>query len=173
MAKGGKSTVETIEIDKGYAKLVRELRQNVKGSFVEVGIFGGQNPSKESILMYAIVNEFGYLIKNPRSGGAVIIIPERPFMRSTINKNRQRYASMIDAGFHRIALGNDTAKGVLTRLGITIRNDLVRTIKDFKTPSNAPSTIDRKGVDNPLIESRAMSKAITWKLGKTYTGGRP
>lgn len=157
---------ETIEVDHGYKKLIQEITKSVKGNHVDVGIFGGENPSGESILTYAMANEFGTAIRNPRSGGETIIIPARPFLRHTVDTNRGKYNKMIDDGLSRIADGRDTGKGVLTRLGLRIKNDIVRNIKSGPWEPNAPSTRERKGSSRPLIDLGAMWKAVTFKLGK-------
>jgi len=154
MAENGSTEVK----DLGYKKLIRDLG-DVKGSHVDVGIFGGKAPGGKSILVYALANEFG-----------TATIPERPFMRSTVDENRGRYLGMIDTGLTKISLGQESAKAVLTRLGITIRQEIQRKIRDLRDPPNAPSTLagSKHPGTNPLINTGTMRKAIEYKLGKVF-----
>lgn len=169
----------TVEIDKGFKRLVDDLRQNVKGSFVDVGIFGGTSPSGESVLMYAVVNEFGSEKEYTKTATGKSIfgklftisvtkkvkIPARPFMRKTADDNREKYAAMLADGLDRISAGIDTAKGVLTRVGIKVRGDIKKNIRDGDWEPNAPSTIEQKGSSKPLINTGTMRKFIQFKIG--------
>lgn len=165
-----KSTIETVEIDMGYKKLIDTLSNDVNGSFVDIGIFGGKSPKASSILAYALANEFGATI-NDTKRGISFTIPERSWFRSTITQNQKHYEDAIDTGLTVIGLGRDTARGVLTRLGLKIRNDLQTKIRDLKEPPNAKSTIRAKGSSNPLVDTRAMTRAVTYELGKVFKPG--
>jgi hypothetical protein len=48
-------------------------------------------------------------------------------------------------------------------IGNVARDDIKKTIKDMKEPGNAPSTIAKKGFDDPLIETRKLWASIKWK----------
>ncbi len=161
--------IETVEVDKGYKKLLDTLSNDVAGSFVEIGIFGGASPKAASVLQYALANEFGVTIVT--NEGVIITIPERSWFRSTINQNNKIYQDDIEIGLTVIGLGKDTAAGVLTRLGIKIRNNLQTKIRDLKSPANADSTIKSKGSSNPLVDTRAMTRHVTYELGKVFKPG--
>jgi hypothetical protein len=158
-------TVETTEIDKGFKKLVVDLTK-VKGSFVDVGLFGGDSPADQSILVYGITNEFGTGEAGVQGN---VIIPPRPFLRSTVDENRRSYEQAIDTGLTQIGLGRQTAESVLTRLGIRIRQDISRKIRDLRYPPNKPSTIETKNSSNPLVDTGTLRKAIAFKLGKVFS----
>jgi phage gpG-like protein len=159
---------ETIEVGEEYKKFTDELRKEVKGSYVDVGVFGGTNEKTgDSILRYAVVNEFGWEIRNPRSGGSTIVIPSRPFMRRTADDNLEKYADMLKDGLERIGAGIEKTAGVLTRVGIKIRGDIQANIRDGNWEPNALSTIERKrGSTRPLIDTGTLRKSISFKLDK-------
>lgn len=143
----------TIEIDYGWKKLTLELSRMDK-SHADVGIFSGRGLDLAGIAYYALVNEFGW------EKDGVVRIPERSFVRATVDANLPKYEAIIQYQCHQIEIGKQTVKGGLTILAIEVQNDIKRAITDFTTPGNAPSTIKKKGVDNPLIDSDAMWNAV-------------
>jgi len=155
---------ETKEIDKGYKRLMRELK-DLKGSAVDVGIFGGKMAGAKSIAQYAIANEFGAEIDH--ANGARIVIPARSFMRTTVDENRKVYEQAVDVGFTRAAIGGATAKSVLTHLGVIVRRDVKRKIRSIREPANAPSTVERKGSSKPLIDNGDMLRAVDYRTSGT------
>ncbi len=146
-----KAKVETVVIDRGEKEFMIQL-EKIKGSFVDIGIFGGMKRSagdEVSIAEYALFNELG-----------TESIHERSFIRSTVDKNKSRYKKIIREGLTDIVLGHTTAKRVLTELGIIIQGDIKKTITELRTPANAPSTIKTKKSSNPLIDTGTMRNAI-------------
>ncbi len=154
--------VETFEKDLGFKKFMSDLKK-IKGSHVDVGVFGGRNPSGSSVVVGALSNEFGAKIPN-RFGGEPIIIKERSFLRSTADANRQSYNDEIDEGLKAIAVGSRSPKAVLTSLGVRIRRDVRRKIRSLKTPANEPSTVARKGSSNPLMDEGTLRQRIEFKV---------
>lgn len=111
----------------------------------------------------AVWNEFG--TRGGASGGGWGgPIPERPFMRNTMRKNRNKYkASMLKAA-KAIILGTSSLRTVLSKLGILAQGDIQSEITSLRSPPNSPVTIALKGSSNPLIDTGAMRQAVTWKL---------
>lgn len=156
--------VDTVEKDMGFDKLVVGLEE-AKGSHVDIGIFGGRNPSGQSILIYGLANEFG----TKRAGvNNDVVIPERSFLRSTVDDNRDDWLQAIEQGLMSIGLGTQSTKAVLTRLGIEIRGAVSQKIRDLRIPENADSTVERKGSSNPLVDTGALRQAIEYKLGNVF-----
>lgn len=142
-----------LDIDRGWRSF-RRVIGDAQGRTVEVGFVDGE------IATYAAVNEYGARIR----GG---FIPPRPFMRTTIDTNAERYAALIRQQVARaIAQRAGSVEGALLRVGLTVRNDLIKAIRSWAEPPNAPSTIRRKGVNNPLVDTAAMQRAITVEVTK-------
>lgn len=139
------------DIDKGY-KAFKRLIGDLDGLRAEVGIRDGQ------IATYAAANEYG-----------TDTIPSRPFMRSTIDGNRNKYSEQLTKLWNRASSGHfkgATAGGLLLRVGTTARNDLIKAISGWSQPRNADSTIAQKGENNPLVDTGAMQRAITVEVKK-------
>lgn len=92
-------------------------------------------------------------------------IPARPFLRKSLEENKAKYGRMVKDGINRILYEKGTGKGVLEKLGITAVSDIRRTLTRWTRPGNAPLTIDnKKGQDNPLTDTGALPKRVTWKI---------
>ncbi len=157
------------DIDKGYDALVEDLMR-LKTARVLVGILqdkGGEFTEEGEITLagYAAVNEFSS--KDGR-------VPERSFLRSTVDANRVAYADELQE-----ALGSavDMALRVgrggllselgrrLGRLGLRAVRDVKEAIRDIREPPNAPSTLAAKYPgDNPLIHTGRMRQSIAHKV---------
>ena len=122
-------------------------KRNVAVGFPS-GEVSGENLSK------AVWQEFG------TSRG----IPERPFMRSSVTKNKDKYKSQMKAVAKSITSGGLTMEQAMDRLGAGAAADIQAEIVALNTPPNAPSTIARKGSSNPLIDTGAMRQSVTWKV---------
>lgn len=111
----------------------------------------------------AVRNEGGklvtyfYLVKN-------VTIPARPFIRKSLANNKKKYQRMISNGIKKIVFGKYTADKLLNALGSTAVADMRMSAVRLKNPKNAPATIERKGRDNPLIDTHEMVERITYKV---------
>ena len=97
-------------------------------------------------------------------------IPPRPFMRVGFKAALSKGAN--DASFKRIvtavANGQDVFKA-LHKEGDSFRQTLRQVMIDWDTPRNAPTTIELKGFDDPLIETSELISNITSKTTKRGT----
>ena len=142
------------DTDLGYKNLLRLMKQ--KKVAADIGVFSTSTRDGKSIAEYAAVNEYGK--------GKV---PERSFMRSTFDEQEKNAfkvignalrINMLKGGF---SIRKATGKG-----GAFMRTEIVKKIKtasSWATP-NAPSTIRRKGKNQPLIDKGILWKAILWKI---------
>jgi len=163
----------TIDNDKDEQRILREMSR-IDNFVVDIGIFGGTKTSvktqsvklrgkkisvksKQStgirIAEYATMNEFG--TEN---------IPQRSFIRSTMDENWGYYWSLSTKEVNRILTGRQRAKGLYVKMGIKIKGDIQRKITSLRTPPNHPMTIKAKGSSNPLIDSGSMRMAIAYKV---------
>jgi len=86
-----------------------------------------------------------------------VTIPPRPFFRSMIADEKPYWSSDLR---HALNEYNYNAHKALDSMGQLIVADLQKSIKDFTTPANAPSTIARKGFDDPLVDTGHMWKTV-------------
>lgn len=165
------------DIDRGYKALLRDLGMVAKGApRVFVGILqdqGGERAVDGSITLagYAAVNEFG------SEDGHV---PERSFLRSTVDENRGPYAKRLEGAVE--ALIDGIRSGVpgagirrmeesLGQTGLRVSRDVKNKIRDLRDPPNAPSTLARKYPgDNPLIHTGRMRQAISFMVDMSGQG---
>lgn len=140
---------KVIDRDLGWSAFL-SLIADANHKEVVVGILDGE------IAEYAAVNEYGYAPGN---------IPSRPFMRTTIDDNADAIGKMLRDRVNRsIATGRTTVDGALKVVGLKVRNLMVRTIKSWADPPNLPSTIERKGENNPLVDTGAMQASVTFEV---------
>jgi len=88
-----------------------------------------------------------------------VTVPARPFFRSMIAAKQPEWANGVGNALN--VYDFDTEKA-LSAMGETIRSQLSDSIRDFNSPRNAPSTIARKGFDNPLIDSGHMMNSTNY-----------
>lgn len=92
-----------------------------------------------------------------------VTIPPRPYFRTMIANEHGHWGS--DLG--RILVANDyDVPRSLDQLGESIVGALVQSIRNFKSPANAPSTVAKKGFDDPLIDSSTMLNSVTHRVTK-------
>lgn len=153
--------------DLGYANLLRGLG-NLGGRAVDVGILqdkGGEDAGGITLAGYAAVNEFG------SSDGRV---PERSFLRSTVDENADKYGDKMNRAVARaidVAIGGGDAGAALDlelgKVGLLAARDVKGKIRDIRSPPNAPATLARKYPgDNPLIDTGRMRRSIAHQVVK-------
>lgn len=145
-------------IRKTYVKL--DGRSLYGPSKVKVGFPTGK--SDGLTISKAVWNEFG--TRGGASGGGWGgPIPERPFMRNTMRKQRGKYRSSMASAARGILSGSLTIGQVMPKLGIMVQGDIQAAIGSTG-PTNSPVTIERKGSSTPLIDTSAMRQAVTFKV---------
>lgn len=91
-------------------------------------------------------------------------IPARPFMRSTLNNNLSKYQQMVFKCLDKIMAGHWDWHEALKWIGETCVTDMQDSITNWTTPPNAPLTVSRKGVGDPLVDTGSMRNAVTFKI---------
>ena len=139
--------------DLGFLAVMRELQAS-ENVHITVGVHGDANRKDGgSMTLVAAANEFG-----------TDTIPERSFIRSTIDARRSDIAKVITKGMGQVADGKRTTKDVAEIAGLFTASAIKKTMTELSEPPNAPSTIEKKGSDNPLIDTAALRTAITHKV---------
>ena len=136
------------------AKLQRVPNQPIS---ISVGIHDGvKNKKGVSLPAIAYINEFGSNKKN---------IPARPFMRTATDKFKRDVLRHSANPFRKLDYDNVivSLKWSLQHMGVQFATLMRKEIREFSKPPNAPSTIKRKGFDDPLIHNKDLYNAIEWR----------
>lgn len=137
-----------------------QVKKDVTDQYLKAMDTLGQKAVKSGLLASAgteniekgITNEFG----DPRRK-----IPERSFVRSTFEDEKQNVARRFEQIVEGINKGDFNVDRKLKAIGIEHEGKVKKKITDIKTPPNAPSTIALKGFDNPLIHKGEMRSKVS------------
>ena len=141
----GKVRVNRRELD----RLKRRLK--AAGSrAVKVGVLGSEGSDQ---VLVAAVNEFG-----------TETVPERSFLRSTMNANRAKYVKGLERAAQHIVEGTLDADRALGLVGLEVVKDVQTTITTLRDPPNAQATVERKGSSNPLIDTGRLRQSISFDV---------
>src|SRR5579871_3958544 len=133
------------------------LRKMANRPHVAVGILQDERIGNGfSLVDLAAVHEYGS--KHGR-------IPQRSFMRSTCDAQRNHHLKMISNLQGKILDGALSIKQALMQLGEIVSKDMVQTINRGIEPKLKPETIRRKkGSSKPLIDTGRLKGAITHEV---------
>ena len=140
-------------------KALDRLRQRLVGDnrVVNVGVPEGKREEDGTpVAMIAAVHEFG----SPSQG-----IPERPFLRVAVQRNRQKYVRLNRINLVKMLRGQATVDQALGQLGEMAKGDVQTEIRSGDFAPLKPATIKRKGSSRPLIDTGQMVQSIAWELG--------
>jgi len=159
-----------IERDFGLKKLLAAFRRRRRID-VEIGIIGSDAEDDHGELTNA---ELGTIHEFGSSDGR---IPQRSFLRSTVEENRDKYKQMMadaasafgtgklrGAGGRFVSGGADGLTAALNKVGLQAVADVQRKIADGIEPPLAESTIARKGSSKPLIDTGQLRRSITHRV---------
>lgn len=144
------------DIDRGW-KRIRRQTTLMKRAGVRVGVQSSEPPRDDgtSMALVAAANEFGTADGH---------IPERSFLRSTVDENRANYNRIIRRLKDDILSGRRKIWESLSLLGQKVQTDVQRKIASNVPPPNAPSTIARKGSSRTLIDTGALRQSIRYEV---------
>ena len=143
-----------------WDKLVKNTEPLKKGPVVGIGY--PENKVDNSIIAYATYNHFG-----------TDRIPPRPFLTVTIDTQQDKIKALQDKITGAVLDDKLTVDKGLSLLGTAVTGMVKQTISGpyFKeNVPNAPSTINHKGSDQPLIDTGAMRNATTYEV---FLKGKP
>lgn len=143
-------------IDKKWKKIVKNFPA-FNNVVLKVGIQkdAGANSEGESIAEYAAKNEYG-----SRQ------IPERSFIRSTLDEKRHQIFKLIANEFDKALILKQNPQRALETIGTYVETEIKRKITSLRQPFNSPVTIKRKGSTNPLIDTGLMRQSIRYNITK-------
>jgi phage gpG-like protein len=153
-----------VHIDDSGMREFAERVKKLKGS-VDIGVFG-EKDSEEVIIAGA--NEMG----TDRAGkGHNITIPQRSFLRSTLDEEKDTARKAVDKAKLDVITGKVDKKKFLARLGLWFENKVKAKILAGGTPfiENAPSTAQAKkdrGREwpQPLNDQGRLRQSITHRV---------
>lgn len=90
-----------------------------------------------------------------------ITIPPRPFFRTMIAENSPQWGETLGK---QLVATNYNVNRSLRLMGTEMKGQLQDSIRNWSTPSNAPSTIRKKGFNDPLIDSGEMLNAVDFEV---------
>jgi hypothetical protein len=136
-----------VDIDHGYRDFMKRMKTLSGKPGVKVGFLDGQKEERPeggpTNIEIAIWAEFGTRTE-----------PERSFMRSTFDENREKYRQLAEKFTLAIAHGKMDEHRALGLLGEIVATDIRKKILSDIPPPNAPSTLARKPGDRTLVGGR-------------------
>lgn len=182
---------------KAFAEIVNRLKE-LDGTSAKAGWFATSKYEDGTPVAYvAAIQEYGAHINHPGGtpykvvdGRAVfvrkdapgadslpktkphpIVIPPRPFMRPTVDREQKNWAKLLAAGARAVLRGNASAALVMEAIGLRAAADIAKSITLVTSPPLKPATIrarmnvkvDKRTLGllgKPLIDSGKMYEEI-------------
>lgn len=157
-----KSKIKTRVIDRGFKRIIKELKKLEKKPYVKVG-FPAESSKTEAgkedsdgdvsefvtVLEVAIYHEFG-----------TINMPERSFIRASFDQERKKYEELNKKLLTDIYSGNKTVEKALDILGMTIENDIKAFIRNGDVSPESIRALNEGGTT--LDDTGQMLNSITY-----------
>ncbi len=95
-------------------------------------------------------------------------IPSRPWLDVGVETGNEDYIKMVASALE----SGEPLDQVLQRIGLVAIGKAQEYMTDLRQPPNAPSTVAKKGSNNPLIDTGALRASVTSKMqvGKPTEG---
>lgn len=132
--------------DMGMERVIAEIED--QGGFVDIGVHADE---QEQLIVIAAANEFG--TKN---------IPARPYIRGAIDANESDIMELAKQYSGEIIDGTTSRFEALSLMGQFIEGLVKAHMVELQSPPNAPSTIKKKGSENPLIDKGHLIGSIRY-----------
>lgn len=157
----------------GFPEMKKRLEE-INGQSVEVGVLKGKDAWLASIHEYGCDIEVTDRMRAYLRGQGLhlksttthIHIPERSFLRTGFDKNRDDVVAKAQKILADVASVRTTARGCLQAVGLELSSRIKDYARDLDSPANHPFTIDQKGSSNPLMDTGDMIGGISWRKGK-------
>ena len=153
-----------------FPSMIKNLKM-LNGSGVEVGVLKGEQKWLAGIHEYgcdipvtekmrAFLHSQGLHLKDSTTH---IHIPERSFLRTGYDKNRDAVMKKAELILADVAAGRMSAEAAYKAIGLELSSKIKDYAVELSAPANHPFTIDRKGSSNPLVDTGDMIGGITWR----------
>lgn len=148
------SKSKIVDKDTGFDAFFNRL-DVVDGTVIKVGIQAKQGAQIRSagrtVADIGNIHEFGA----PRAN-----IPERSFLRATMDENIQKHEALLEKSIEDIINGRNIDAALL-QVAQSIRNDVIEKIDSNIPPELKEATKKRKGDDLALVDTGIMRNAIS------------
>lgn len=153
-------SIKIIDFQLAQAEIKRELDKLRGNKYATVGIHedagthegGISNAQLGALLNYG--DETNTLFGNPAP------IPARPWLLPGVESATQDIVDTIASGIESGLPNNQ----IMEQVGAFAAGATQQYITDLRDPPNAPYTIEKKGSDNPLIDSGVLRSSVTYKV---------
>lgn len=143
-----------IDRDLGFNRIMRDL-QKLDGLEVVAGMLkdSGKASNGASYVDIATWNEYG-----------TRRIPSRPFIRISADTNKAAWSKMAQQAVNDVIDG-DSPREAAKVIGHRMVEDIRKVFGDTsKLKDNAPSTIAKKGRNEPLVDSGEMRRRVNFRV---------
>lgn len=141
-------------MSRGLRAFAQRLQRDLaRAPTLRIGFLDGATyPDGTGVAAVAAYNEYGDPARNR---------PPRPFMRQTIERERDGWGKTLAAG---LRMNDYNAAAGLGVLGEDIAGAIRETITQFDSPPLALPTVRRKGFAKPLVDTGMMLRSVSWEL---------
>ena len=142
-----------IDRDLGYNRIMRDL-QKLYGMEVVAGMLkdSGKAENGASYVDIATWNEYG-------TGR----IPSRPFIRISADTNKAAWAKLAQQCVNGVIDG-DSPRDAAQVVGLRMVEDIRKVFGSSELKANAPSTVKKKGRNEPLVDSGEMRRRVNFRV---------
>lgn len=165
-------SVEFKENTKTYNRVVRNM-DTLKNAYVKIGLIENKKVASpifigsehtpitdmQEMVDIACAHEFGSEKHN---------IPARPFMKPTIDNNKEKLDRLMESLLDNVIAGINTPNTALKALGEEGVGLIKQQIDLVNSPALHQRTIDKKKSEKPLIDRGQMKESMDYEV---YTNG--
>lgn len=154
-------TVNTKEWEKIKKRLLTSSQNQLDVGFFQEDQYGSENNNLQ-VAAVAAWNEFGDSRWN-------VNIPPRPFMRNGLGgyMDSVEFKKILAGELKLMFNGKRRPNAIYDSMGRLLTNKLQEIILEWSSPPNAPSTIESKGFNDPLIDTGLMHDSVKYKIRKS------
>jgi len=140
-------------------RFMKELQELAKLE-AQIGFHRGDNVDDDGTDLCDIAawNEFGTTSKLGNKH-----IPARPFLKQSVENNRDEINQMLAEKKKEIMSGTP-AEQILKEIGLFQKDLIQMEISEGSFEPNAEYTIEKKGSDKPLIDTSRMLQSVGYKI---------
>ncbi len=157
----------------GLHNLFQQLKglraMEVEWGFFEDAIYTSEKNNGIPVATIANMNEKGFSFEGQFT---LVDVPARPFfsdhvanVKKTTTPVGSRVVKIMSMCVEDVIRGKAPFRA-LHPLGTTLQAELQTNIDDWTTPDNAESTVEIKGVNDPLVETGFMRDSVSYQLVK-------
>lgn len=160
-----KTSIE-VKVDKKKWEQVKKRLLTSSQNQLDIGFFRedqyGSDNNNLNVAAVAAWNEFG-------DARWSVNIPPRPFMRTGLGNyvTTTAFKKILAGELKLVFSGKRTINKVYDSIGKVLTEKVQETILELNDPPNAPSTVERKGFNDPLIDTGFMYDSVKYKIRKS------